>query len=46
MLELIKGRSQVQEKNMFTNLPRIIVTCNFSSSSFELKTAALPLLTK
>ena len=69
MLELIKIRSKVQEKNMsceqtlnfdqwkttsqwefdyglFTNLLRIIVSCDFSLSSFKLKKGILPLLSK
>ena len=32
--------------SLFTNLPRIIITCDFSPSSFKLKRGILPLLTK
>ena len=73
LLELLKRRSKVQEKNMpcecalnltnekhfpksisqykfyyglFTNLPRIIVTYDFSPSSFKLKRGILHPLTK
>ena len=73
ILELIKRRSNVQEKNnhknvleiltnrkhfpkiicqwefdygLFTSLPRIIVACDVSPSSFKLKRDILPLLTK
>ena len=31
---------------LFTNLPRIIVACDFSPSSFKLKRGTLPLFTK
>ena len=31
---------------LFTNLPRIIVTCDFSPTSFKLKSGILHLLTK
>ena len=31
---------------LFTNLPRIIVACNFSPSSFKLKKGILPPSTK
>ena len=31
---------------LFTNLPRIIVACNFSPSSFKLKRGILPPSTK
>ena len=73
LLELIKRRSKVQEKNasceralnfeqwkklsekykpmrvwlcLLTNLPRIIVACDFSPSSFKLKRGIVPLLKK
>ena len=71
LLELIKRRSTVQEKNViwtwfkfwpiknifrisqwefdygwFTSLLIIIVTCDFSQSSFKLRRGILPLLTK
>ena len=43
----LKTLSQSEfDYGLFTNLPRIIVACDFSQSSFRLRRGILPLLTK